>query len=401
MHVCIVGGGVIGTLSAYYLDQAGVRVTLIEREADLACGTSGMNAAQLSYSYVSPLGSPAVYALLRRVVAGQVEDVKVTKWLDPQLLSWGVRLLRESTKGRYKASQDTLLSLTLESRELMDAFRKKHGFAFDHAENGKLHLYVDEAQVGRARAFAASLEKYGIRQAMLTPAQCLEREPALHGRQGPLAGGMFSPVDHVGDCRTFTRALKGVFSPRVTCRTGTAVAKIHAVRGKFSALETDGGERIAADVTLVCAGAESHGLLKTAGIRTQLYPVKGYAVTLDNDDIGLKINVTDHFRRVVYAAIGDRMRMAGYMHFSGYTPGVSAATRTHFLKLVTEAFPRARVPGDAVIDFGFRPYTPQSTPVIGETAVRNLHVNIGHNMLGWTLAHATCRKAAEIISASA
>jgi len=398
MRVIIIGGGIIGALSAYYLGRGGASVTLLERADDLAAETSGMNGDQLSYSYLSPLGNPAIYGLLRKTILGGMEDVKVTQWLDPQLWSWGLRLFFNSSQAKYAAHQEKLLALSLRSRALMAAFLQEHKVNFDHAENGKLHLYTSPEQADTAKKFAARLAELGIEQKFLTPDQCLELEPALKNRKGTLAGGMLSPIDAVGDCGAFTRALPNLWGPNVQSRTGDTVKKIHVEAGKFKHVETEVGEIIEADACLVCAGAYSYQILKTAGIYVSLYPVKGYSVTLENSGIELKRNVTDHLRRAVFAPVGDKLRVAGFMHFSGYDKSVAPRTQAVFTRMIADVFPDARIAVPALAS-GFRPYTPQSTPMTGETRIKGLHVNIGHAMLGWTLAHATCEKAAHAILA--
>ncbi len=229
----------------------------------------------------------------------------------------------------------------------MADFLQKHPVDFDYSKNGKLHLYTSQAQVDTARAFAATLEKYGIYQEILTPAQCLAREPALQDRKGTLAGGMFSPADEVGDCRKFAQALIPFYSTNVTVKTGVSVRAIRTEKGAFKGVALHSGEMITADACLVAAGFESHAILRDAGVRIPLYPVKGYSATLDNADINLKINITDHLRRVVFAPVGNTLRIAGFMHFSGSDRRITPATHDYFKTLIKDVFPRAQLPRHA------------------------------------------------------
>lgn len=399
MHVAVIGGGIIGTLSAYYLQQAGCSVTVCESDTQIADGTSGMNGGQLSYAYVSPLGNPGVFSLAARAAFGNLEDVKVTRWLDPQLWHWGAcLLLRESSQRRYEANQAQLLELTVRSRALMEKFLAAHPVEFHRSTAGKMHLYVSEKQLAAAQRFSAELATYGFRQRFLSPQDCAALEPSLAGRTGALAGGMFSQDDESGDCALFARAVQQCLQGKdVTFLTATPVARISFAKGRATGIVTTAGETIAADAVLVCAGASSHALLKTAGIVLPLYPIKGYSAEFSLPEEALRHSVTDHLRRVVFAPMGDTVRVAGLMHFSGMDTGISDATRQYLAQIITDVFPQADI-GTLHVRSGLRPYLPASRPLIGPTRHPGLFVNVGHAMLGWTLAHAACAQAAACIA---
>lgn len=398
-HVIVIGGGVIGTLSAYYLDRAGLRVTLMEKQASLANGASGMNAAQLSYTYVSPLGNPGIYPLMLRALSRRMPDVCVTRWMDPQLWNFGGRLLLESLQKRYDRNQAALLALALESRRLMDEFVQRHPLSFAHQHNGKLHLFVSEKQRRNAIAFSNKVAPLGIVQELLTANECLARVPALRDRQGPMFGGLISYADEGGDCRLFTQALPGLYSGRARVLLDTSVRSVTIENGRATGVEIAGGERMAADAVLVANGAHAFGLLRDAGIRLPLYPIKGYSTTLPMNGLTLECNVTDHYRRCVFAPLEGRLRVSCGMHFGGYDASVPPEMTAHFKTMISGAFPRLETAG-LELSAGLRPYLPTSVPRWGETGVRGLHMNVGHAMLGWTLAQATCKRAAETLAAS-
>lgn len=399
MHIIVIGGGIIGTLSAYYLYRQGYRVTLVEKSRDLAAGASGMNGGQLSYAYVSPLGNPGIYRLAAQAVAGRMEDVKITRWLDPQLWRWGAGLiLRQSSQDRYKANQARLLELSLESRALMGRFLQEHPLSFHRNTNGKLHLYVSRAQQDTARAMAVDLRARGLRQDILDTEECLALEPSLTGRTGSFAGGMFSHDDEAGDCGDFTRALcEDVLRPHIAILAGTPVERIMTLRGRVQGVETAAGDRLMADAVMVCAGIASRRILKTAGICLPLYPVKGYSTQFPMRGVDLQRSVTDHQRRLVFTPLGDQVRVAGLMHFSGCDLTVSAATQAHLARAIHDVFPSADV-SNLRFAAGLRPYLPDSVPLVAPSATRGLFINTGHAMLGWTLAHATARRAAEMVA---
>lgn len=398
-HVIVIGGGVIGALSAYYLDRAGLRVTLMEKQTSLANGASGMNAAQLSYTYVSPLGNPGIYPLMLRALSRQMPDVCVTQWMDPQLWNFGWRLLLESLQKRYDRNQAALLALALESRRLMDEFVQRHDLSFAHQYNGKLHLFVSEKQRRNAIAFSNKVAPLGIVQELLTSDECLARVPALKDRQGPLFGGLISYADEGGDCRLFTQALPALYSGNVRVLLDTPVRRVIIENNKATGVEMVGGDRMTADAVLVANGAHAYYVLREAGMRLPLYPIKGYSTTLPMDGLTLECNITDHYRRCVFAPLEGRLRVSCGMHFSGYDGSVTPEMTAHFKTMIAGVFPQLKT-ADLKLSTGLRPYLPTSVPRWGETGIKGLHMNVGHAMLGWTLAQATCKRAAETLATS-
>lgn len=400
MHVAVIGGGIIGTLSAYYLDQAGHSVTLIEQNSSIASAASGMNGGQLSYAYVSPLGNPGVYELAARAAFGGLEDVKITKWIDAQFWHWGARLLLcEASQERYKYNQSKLLALTTDSRKLMNDYLARHSVDFHHSTAGKMHLYVSDSQIQSARKLAPELAKHGFPQRFLTPRECLALEPSLAERKGDLLGAMISDADESGDCALFAQAVIAQLNGKINLRSNTHVSKIIFKNGRASGVLTHDGTAIAADAVLVCAGAQSYHLLRGAGVTLPLYPIKGYSTEFSQQGINLRHYVTDHLRRVVFTPMGDHIRVAGLMHFSGMDDSISTATRAHLTRVITDVFPQADV-SNLAFKAGFRPYLPTSRPLTGATKRAGLFVNVGHAMLGWTLAHATCKHAADALGAT-
>lgn len=398
-HVIVIGGGVIGALSAYYLDRAGLRVTLVERQASLASAASGMNAAQLSYTYVSPLGNPGIYPLMLRAISRQMPDVCVTKWLDPQLWSFGWRLLLESLQKRYDRNQATLLALGLESRQLMDDFVQRHNLSFAHQHNGKLHLFVSEKQRRNAIAFSNKIAPLGVVQQILTANECLARVPALENRQGPLFGGLISYADEGGDCRLFTQQLPSLYSDNVKVLFNTGIRHIITENGRAIGVEKESGDRLTADVVLVANGAQAYDTLRQAGINVPMYPIKGYSTTLPMNGLNLECNITDHYRRCVFAPLEGRLRVSCGMHFSGYDDNVAPQMTAHFRSMIAGVFPQLDTT-NLTLSTGLRPYFPTSVPRWGATRIKGLHINIGHAMLGWTLAQVTCKRAAEALVSS-
>lgn len=396
MQVIVIGGGIIGTLSAYYLHQSGFKVTVLEQQDEVASMTSAHNGAQLSYAYVSPLGSPAVYTMLKNMLLGKAEDIKVTRGLDPQLLNWGIRLLANSSQKSFDKNQQTLLSLTLESKALMESFLARHKTDFKYDTIGKIHIYPTQQGMETAQKFSKILNSRGIAQQFLSPEELWDLEPALKDRRGSIVGGMLSPSDSSGDTHQFAITVKKLLQDKVTFKTNTTVKRIHIEHNRFKHIETTTGEIIKADTCVVAAGVDAYQLLKAIGIRVPLYPIKGYATDIPNT-INLRHNITDHQRRTVFSPSGDKIRVAGFMHFSGKDSSIPPATANHLKNVINTVFPQADA-NNLNIRTGWRPYTPSSTPIIGKSNIDGVYLNIGQGMLGWTLAHVSGKKLAESIS---
>jgi len=381
-HVVIIGSGIIGTLSAYYLAEYGIDVTVIERRDNVACEASDANGAQLSYNYVPPLGSPALPLILLSTIFQPTPAMRVDKWIDPHLWRWGLELLQNSRARRSIRNQAVLNALARQSRTLMQDFLEKVPLEFDYKVNGKLHVFDDPRK----------LESLSKRQKILSPDECLALEPFLQQRKGQMAGGIFWANDAVGDCHKFCEGLAQWLQKarNVHFMFNTEAKSFIIERGRIKAVKTN-NNTISADHVLLCTGAA-----KMPGTPVNIYPVKGYSLTLQ-DTPQPQVNITDHARRMVFAPLGaDRLRIASFMRFAGYDMNIHEEDIKVLKERSLEVRPDLPVNTARVLS-GLRPFTPSSTPLLGKLHYDNLYTNLGHGMSGWTLAHATCKKIADLI----
>jgi len=390
MQIMVLGAGVIGLTSAYYLSRAGHQVIIVDRHADVAAETSFGNGGQLSYSYVAPLAGPGVLSKLPVWLARKDSPVRFRPSVDWEQWRWCLKFALACTKERSNLTTRRLLSLSTVSRTLMhDLVREEPALDFDFEHSGKLVLHRDaealESAVGQLE-FQRSL---GCEQVALTAAECVALEPALAGVRSEIAGGIYTNSEDTADCYRFCKGLETLLRARgVQFAMNTAIDALRLSRGGHVEAAS-GGATLEANHIVVATGAGATRLLKPLGIDVPVYPLKGYSLTyeLGPQSIAPKLSVTDFARKVVYARLGERLRVAGMADLDGYSltpdPSRLATLRAEAAAL----FPKAAAdPAGAAEWTGLRPATPRGTPIIGPTPYRNLWLNIGHGALGFTLA---------------
>jgi D-amino-acid dehydrogenase len=405
MRIVVLGAGLIGVASAWFLAEDGHDVVVVDRQPGPACETSFANGGQISVSHAEPWANPST-------------PLKVLKWLgreDSPLLwrlradsaqwAWGLRFLRECTPARTRANIHAILALALDSRTRLKELRRELGLEYDCLERGILHYYTDAAEFEHAMPQAELMRSYGCDRVVKSAAECLAIEPALTDSTIPIVGGTWTVDDESGDALRFTAALsERCAACGVRFRYDCDVAAIETSGGKFSAIRLCNGERLAADACVVALGSYSPLLLRPLGIRMPVYPAKGYSITipLARDAIAPSVSLTDDGAKVVYSRLGNRLRVAGTAEFTGYDTHINPARIAPLVRRVRQIFPALEFNGDAVEPWtGLRPSTPSNVPLIGPARVANLFVNTGHGTLGWTLAVGSGRLLADRIAGRA
>lgn len=395
MHICVLGAGIIGVTSAYRLLQDGHEVTLLDALARPGAGTSQGNGAQLSYSYVAPLADPSIWTQWPHYLLSADSPLTFRPKADPAQWRWLFSFLRACNTDRVRRSTIDLLQLAFYSRTELHRIQAVVPFDFNHRIAGKLVMYSDPADLASARRQVAFQAQYGCKQEVIDAARCLEIEPALAESKRPWVGGVYTPDEEAGDCARFCQSLVNVMQSQPGFRflpsaevtrvnmSGTAVRSVQAGAGVVDA-----------DVFVLALGAQSAAFARQAGFNLSLYPLKGYSITVPLDTAAAQeaapsVSITDIAKKIVYARLGDRLRVAGRVELVGMDAGIAPGVIDELARGVSELFPgciRAVEAGRLSPWAGWRPATPSGVPVIGPSPVPNLYLNIGQGALGWTLA---------------
>ena len=401
MHAIVLGAGVVGLATAWYLRADGHQVTVIERNDDVAGETSFANGGQLSYSYVAPLAGPGVLSKLPGWLLRADSPVRYRPGIDLQQWRWLLQFVRACTRRQSEETTRRLLSLSFLSRDLMsDLLAGEPELRFDHANVGKLVVYRSSEAFDAARRTLDFQQSLGCEQEALDAAACVAREPALAHQADQLRGGIFTRGEDSGDCHRFCLGLMRLLQQRgVAFRFGTEVTRLRrTARGRVILSTRD--EEITADHIVLATGASSAPLLGTAGIRVPLYPLKGYSLTapLEVGAVAPRVSITDFERKVVYARLGDRLRIAGIADIDGRSARSNPKRVASLRAAASAMFPNAADYNSADTWCGLRPATPKGLPIIDRTSFGNLWINVGHGALGFTLALASGRLIGDLIA---
>lgn len=405
MKILVLGAGVVGTASAWYLARAGHEVTVIDRQPEAGNETSFANGGQISVSHAEPWANPHVLPHIIRWL-GREDAPLLWRWrADPAQLAWGLRFLLECLPGRTRANIAAIVAMATYSRRQLRLLRSELGLQYDHLERGILHIYTDPAEFSAAIRAAKYLRTLGLDRDTVDVKKCLEIEPALSGAGDLLVGGDFTFSDESGDAHQFTRALAArAAQTGVQFRHNLTVDRIApgGSSGKVAgvlALGEAGPELLTADAYVVALGSYSPLLLRPLGVSLPVYPAKGYSATLQlaEGSPAPTVSLTDDAYKLVYSRLGNRLRIAGTAEFNGYNLDLNPVRCAALMQRTRELFPDLRYEGEPEFWCGLRPATPSNVPYIGRTRYRNLWLNTGHGTLGWTMACGSGAALADLI----
>ena len=400
MKVAILGSGVIGVTSAWYLAKAGHEVVVIDRQPGPALETSYANAGEISPGYASPWAAPGIPMKAMRWLFMQHAPLILRPAFDVTMWRWIAAMLGNCTEKAYAVNKSRMVRLAEFSRDQLIALRQETGISYDERSQGTLQLFREQKQLDGIGKDVAVLQADGVPFEVLDKAGCIAAEPGLANSQSPIVGGLRLPNDETGDCFKFTNALAEMAKAAgVTFLNDHKIKRLVHDRGSIDHVETDKGT-IKADAFIVALGSYSPLLVAPLGIRLPVYPVKGYSITVPITAVERApvSTLLDESFKVAITRLGDRIRVGGMAELSGFSTNLPEKRRDTLEYSVGSLFPTAGDLGKARFWSGLRPMTPDSTPVIGATHIPNLYLNTGHGTLGWTMACGSGHVIADIIS---
>lgn len=400
MKVVVLGAGVIGTTTAYYLAKAGHEVTVIERQPDAGLETSFANAGEVSPGYSAPWAGPGVPLKAIKWLMMKHSPLAIRPSLDPAMWRWVWQMLMNCTNSAYEVNKGRMLRMAEYSRDVLQQLRADTGISYDERTQGTLQLFRNEAQVAASQADIDILKRYDVPYEVLDKAACFKVEPALKNVSEKFVGALRLPGDETGDCLKFTQNLaKQAQALGVVFKYGVSIQRLNREADDIRSVSTSIGE-IQADRFVLALGSYSPILLKEIGIQIPVYPIKGYSITVPITDASRapESTVMDETYKVAITRLGDRIRVGGTAEITGYNLDLRADRRATLEHSVSDLFPGGGDLAKAEFWTGLRPMTPDGTPVVGPTPYRNLFINTGHGTLGWTMACGSGQFMADLVS---
>ena len=405
MKVIVLGAGLLGVTSAYFLRQQGHDVTVVDRQAAAAAETSFANGGQISVSHAEPWANPSA-------------PLKVLKWLgqedapllfrlraDARQWRWGLQFLRECTPARTRHNIEQIVRLGTYSRDTLQQLRRDTGIAYDQRTQGILHFYTSQKEFDAAEAPAAQMRDLGCDRRVISADEAVKIEPALAHIRPKLAGATYTSEDESGDANRFARELVKLCEVEgVHFMMSHTVTALRTAGGEIDHVEATDSEgrfqRLRADAYVLAMGSLSPLLAKPLGIELPIYPAKGYSVTMPVKDASMahQVSLTDDEYKLVFSRLGDRLRIAGTAELNGYDRDLNRVRCEAIVRRVEELFPGAGDAARAQFWTGLRPATPSNVPIIGRAKVGKLFLNTGHGTLGWTHACGSGKSIARIVS---
>lgn len=400
MKIAILGSGVIGVTSAWYLAAAGHEVTVIDRQPGPGMETSFANAGEISPGYASPWAAPGIPVKAMKWLFMRHAPLILRPRLDMAMARWIFSMLGNCTERAYAVNKRRMVRLAEFSRDCLVTLRRDTGIAYDERSRGTLQVFREQKQLDGIGKDIAVLKADGVPFEVLDAAGCIAAEPGLASSDVSVAGGLRLPNDETGDCFKFTNALADMAKIKgVTFLHSHNIRRLVTKDGVIDSVETDSG-RIRADAYLIALGSTSPLLLSPLGIRLPVYPVKGYSITVPivEEARAPVSTLMDESYKVAITRLGDRIRVGGMAELSGYSTDLPESRRKTLEYSVGSLFPRSGDLSRASFWSGLRPMTPDGTPIIGGTRVPNLFLNTGHGTLGWTMACGSAQVIADIMS---
>jgi D-amino-acid dehydrogenase len=401
MKAVVLGAGVIGVASAYYLAADGHEVTVIDRREQAASETSYGNAGLITPGDSYAWASPEALKLFLKSLYRRDLGIKMRAYADPRLWSWSLKFLRECTLARTRINTLRKLRLTLYARECLAGLIARTGISFDATSRGVVYFYRSQESLDHGVRHMRLLADHGLRIEVVDRNRLVEIEPALAPAKDKLAGAIFSPMDQTGDSAQFARKLAAWCAEQagVTFRYGTMINSLAAEGDSLRRVTTDQGP-IDADLVVLALGAESPRLAQSIGVTLPIYPVKGYSLTVPTSGAhqAPSIGGVDEDKLIAFSRLGNRLRLAATAEFAGYSQRYHPNDFRALLATAKELFPNGGDYENAERWAGLRPMTPSSVPILGRAVYRNLYLNVGHGHVGWTMCCGSGKFVADLVA---
>lgn len=400
MKILVLGSGVVGVTSAYYLARQGHEVTVVDRQASPAMETSYGNAGQVSFGFSSPWAAPGIPQKAIKWMFQEHAPLKIQPRLDPIMGRFMMQMLNNCNPDSYAVNKERMVRVAEHSRACINALRDDTGIRYEDRQRGLLQLFRSEQQIEAVGKDMKVLEQCGVRHNLLNAEEITAVEPALSRVPGKFVGGLHLPDDQTGDCFLFTNRLADYCREQlgVTFLFNTAIQRISRVAGHVESVETSAGT-LSADAYVMALGSYSPFLARDLDIRLPIYPVKGYSLTLPVIDDGgaPQSTVMDETFKVAISRFDNRIRVGGTAELASYNLSLAEKRRATISMVVRDVFPEGGDLERAEFWTGLRPMTPDSTPIIGATKYDNLWLNTGHGTLGWTMSCGSGQLLADLI----
>jgi D-amino-acid dehydrogenase len=400
MRIIVLGSGVIGVVTAYYLATEGHEVVVVDRSKAVGQETSFANAGLIAPAHVYAWASPRAPMILLKSLFREDTALRYRLKADPRMWAWSLRFLANCTASRNRANTLRKLSLCLYSQKMLDELRREADLEFDRIAAGLLYLYRDPAHFQAGIANMAMLNDNGLPLQAVDPDRIVELEPQLAHAKAKIAGAIYAPTDESGDCLKFTERVAVAAAGRgVVFMFDHAIERIESSGDRITGVVTDKG-RIDGDAYVLSLGSYSPILARGLGLKLPVYPVKGYSVTLPIEDHkgAPRIGGVDEANLVAFARLGDRLRLTATADFAGYDTSYDAGHFAGMLRVARDLFPDAAAYDKPSYWACLRPMTPDGPPIIGRCRLTNLYLNTGQGHMGWTMAAGCGRIVADIIA---
>jgi D-amino-acid dehydrogenase len=401
MNVLVLGAGVIGTTSAYFLAKQGHNVTVIDRQDNVAMETSHGNAGQLSYAFSSPWAAPGLpLDVIKWGLTGN-SPLVINSNISLNTIKFMYRMYKNCNANSYEINKSRMLRIANYSKQTLIDLENEISINYDQRKQGSLQLFWDQKEIDKAKQDTLILDKFNIQYEFLDANGCVEAEPGLQYVKNKLSGGLRFVNDFTGNCYLFTNEIyKKCLDMGVKFELNTHVESILLDNNKVSAIKTNRGE-YSADSFSVSLGSYSQQILSKVGIDIPIYPVKGYSMTLPvlNDHDAPQSTIMDDKNKIGITRLGQNIRVAGIAHLTDFNSNLREKSLHSLKEGLNNLFPCAtKEAEDLKFWTGFRPSTPDGTPVIGSTPYPNLFLNTGHGTLGWTMSAGSGKLLANLIS---